>query len=95
VQSATRHLKLSLTSPKAYRISLRKINVYGEAALVCGLFNFKPSLRCRFTAPISEVTASLDHLIGATEQRERERDAERLGGLQIDVQLNFRRLLDR
>jgi hypothetical protein len=40
VQSATRRLKLSLTSPKAYRISLRKINVYGEAASVGGLFNF-------------------------------------------------------
>jgi hypothetical protein len=36
-----------------------------------------------------------DRLVGATEQRERECDAERLGGLQVDVQLDFSCLLDR
>jgi hypothetical protein len=39
------------------------------------------------TSAKGEVTASLDHLIGATEQRERDRAAERLRGLEIDDQL--------
>jgi hypothetical protein len=38
---------------------------------------------------------SLDHLVGAAEQRERECDAKRLGGLEIDDELDFCRLLNR
>src|SRR4029077_791670 len=38
---------------------------------------------------------SFDHLVGAAEQRNRDRDAERLSGLEIEDQLDFRRLLDR
>src|SRR5215475_3458044 len=37
---------------------------------------------------------SLDDLIGAQQQRWRDGEAERLGGLEIDHQLEFRRLLD-
>src|SRR6267142_4154011 len=35
------------------------------------------------------------HLVGATEQREWDVDAERLGGLEVYEELNFRRLHDR
>jgi len=38
---------------------------------------------------------SFDHLVGAAEQRERECEAERLGGLEIDEQLEFDRLRNR
>jgi hypothetical protein len=37
----------------------------------------------------------LDQLIGATAQRERHSNAERLRSFQIDDQFDFRRLLDR
>jgi hypothetical protein len=36
-----------------------------------------------------------DHLVGATEQREREGDSERFCGFQVQDQLNFGNLLDR
>src|SRR6266478_8134839 len=40
-------------------------------------------------------TASLDHLIGAAEERNRYREAKRLGGLHVDDQLDLGGLLDR
>ena len=36
-----------------------------------------------------------DHLVGATKQRERKGDAERLASLEIDYQLDLRNSLDR
>src|SRR5215207_6430858 len=37
----------------------------------------------------------LDHLIGACEERGRDREPERLGGLEVDDKLELGRLLDR
>jgi len=39
--------------------------------------------------------ALFDHLISAVEDRERDRHTERLGGLEIDDQFDFRGLLNR
>ena len=36
-----------------------------------------------------------DHLVGAAKERNWNADAERLGGLEVQKQLNFRALLDR
>jgi hypothetical protein len=47
---------------------------------------------------VAAVTASggglglFDHLIGAAEERERDREAKRLGGVEIDHQFELRRL---
>jgi hypothetical protein len=37
----------------------------------------------------------LDHIVGAAEQRQREGEAERLGGLEIDNEFDFCKQLDR
>src|SRR6266480_143603 len=40
-------------------------------------------------------TPSFDHLIGGSEQRRRDVEAQRFGGLAVDYKLEFRRLLYR
>ena len=42
----------------------------------------------------SKWTFLLDHLVGAAEERGRNRDAKCLGSLEVDHQLEFRRLLN-
>src|SRR5262249_60740946 len=49
-----------------------------------GKFHFDPSL----------LVYLFDHLSGCDEHRRRDRDAERLGGLEVDRQLGLRDLLD-
>jgi hypothetical protein len=44
---------------------------------------------------IAASSYSLDHLVGAAEQRQRESKTERLRSLEIDDQINFRDLLHR
>src|ERR1700682_1891991 len=44
--------------------------------------------------PVSTANVSFDHLVCAAKQRQRESEAERLGGLQVDDQLDLHRLLD-
>src|SRR5262249_39603633 len=49
----------------------------------------------RAGVPDRQAAASFDHLVDAAEQRERDSDAERLGGLEVQEQFNFGDLLDR
>ena len=39
------------------------------------------------------MATSFNHLVGDDQERQRNVDAERLGGLEVDDQLEFRRLL--
>ena len=48
-----------------------------------------------YFGPIADIAALFDHLVGATLQRLRHGNAERLGGLEIDDQFDFRGLHDR
>ena len=71
-------------------------------------FTCKPTFACTATsdavgqflprAPAANdvrgCNALLDHLVGATEQRQREGETERLGGLKIDNELDFCKQLD-
>src|SRR6266496_6287802 len=43
----------------------------------------------------SKIQSLLDHLVGSAQQREREGEAERLGGLEVNDQPDLRDLLDR
>ena len=50
----------------------------------------KPAVSDRSKAP-----SLFDHLVGAAEQRKRESNAQRLGSIEVDDQLDFHRLLNR
>ena len=52
------------------------------------------SANVRFV-PIADIASSFDQFVGATKQRERKGDAERLASLEIDYQLDLRNSLDR
>ena len=61
----------------------RKIGI--AAAIKAMILKIIVHCQCHVTR-----ATSLDHLIGAAEQRERESDAERLGSLEINDQLDLR-----
>ena len=50
---------------------------------------------CTAKKTMSIGVSLFDHLVGAADQRQRNGEAERLGSLQVDDQLDFGGLLDR
>ena len=52
-------------------------------------------LRCPLSAKSRHRSSLFDHLVGAGEQRWRHGEAEHLGGLEVDDQLELDRLHDR
>ena len=44
---------------------------------------------------LADIDRLFDHLVGAPDERVRNVDPERLGGLEVDVKLDLGRLLDR
>ena len=74
--------------------------IYGDGRCCVDRLSPNPLRPLRLTGRIFTVSTKdrsllLDHLIRAHQQRLRDRQAERLGGLQINHELGLRRLLDR
>src|ERR1700730_14642112 len=79
-RSGTRHTR--------FRSNLSK-RTLGGSRLVVSQVATSGLMRC------GKKASSFDHLVGAPKQRDRESEAERPGGLEVDKQLNFRGLLHR
>src|SRR3981189_1978375 len=71
-----------------------KSPVKNKAALQAANVTERYSRGSRAIRPRRSRDGSLNHPVRAQHQRLRDRNAERLGGLQIDDQLELRRLLD-
>jgi hypothetical protein len=54
-----------------------------------------PSMPKKPTHALQQITPSLDHLVGTGEQGRRHVEAERVGGLKINLKLDRGRLLNR
>jgi hypothetical protein len=73
------------------------LSVVASLRLLGPTFNsaIRPTSALPSLLTVALVTSSLDHLVGAREQRDWRVEAQRLGSLEIDDQLEFGGLLDR
>jgi hypothetical protein len=62
---------------------------------VAELRDFGATQHMTRAARLINARSLLDHLVGAPEQRQRDGETERLGGLEIDNELDFCKQLDR
>src|SRR5262245_51122782 len=88
--SAT-NANLSMTSPCLNEIELLLLFSTGQARLQH--IEWQDISRCQ--QALRSYTASLDHLVGEREQRRRNLETERLGGVRIDEKLDLGDLLNR
>jgi hypothetical protein len=77
------------------RLTIRCLGlVFRDSGLQCGLL-LQPRDPAIFRPRARNCATSIDHLVGATKQRQRNRQAERLRGPEIDHELELRRLMYR
>jgi hypothetical protein len=93
--------------PMVSRVNVRftpKRTLVGVRSASCSLYSRKRTLRGdawmsvlghKQTYAVRQTGPLFDHLVAAVEDRERDRQTERLGGLEIDGQFDFRGLLNR